>query len=422
MTVFHIFAETAPGQTRLGFFDEAGRITDLWLCRDDEPDLTGTVHHARIEQIFAKQNRARGRLADGTSISLKLPKTNPPVTASGDIAPVTIVAAPRHGKAWQAVFGARLVSAALVLLPGQSGVLFSRKLDDDSVSRLRAMAADLDRPDGFGVIIRRQAAHLDKSALLSARQALVRQWQAGFTAKAPSVLGVLYDGGSLEERAMRSVLAGIYQTCRIDDAHSLVIDKAIADAMSAQIVLPNGGRLWCQRTHALWAIDIDGAEADIERAGFAGLLDEAAFEIARQIRLRGMSGPILVDVPRAGSAVKKFRLALQAHLADDPQQAEILGITHGGLLEIWRPHGGAALLDALADYTAQAALAGLRLAAARPAFKPVNLAVSRRMADWLTSQGAPAVAALQRPLELSICLDDDPSAVAYIIDSPAVSH
>ena len=32
-----------------------------------------------------------------------------------------------------------------------------------------------------------------------------------------------------------------------------------------------------------------------------GLFDEAAVEIAQQIRLRGMSGLILIDLPRAGS-------------------------------------------------------------------------------------------------------------------------
>ena len=186
--------------------------------------------------------------------------------------------------------------------------------------------------------------------------------------------------------------------------------------------MPSGGRLWCQRTHALWAIDIDGANADVQDHGFDGLFGEAAVEIARQIRLRGMSGPIMIDVPRAGLANKKFRSLLQNGLDDDPQNPEIYGVTRGGMLELWRPHGRSTLGDIMADDVAQAALAGLRLAAMRPAFKPVHLAVNAAMAGWLSGVGQAAVAALNRPLALDICLNDDKAAVAYVIDKPAATH
>ena len=129
-----------------------------------------------------------------------------------------------------------------------------------------------------------------------------------------------------------------------------------------------------------------------------------------------MSAPILIDVPRSGLANKKFRSMLQKCLAVDPQNTEMLGITRSGMLELWRPHGRAPLADMIADNVAQAALAGLRLAAMRPAFKPVNLAVNSAMAGWLAGDGRAAVAALSRPLKIDICLDDDNATMAYIID------
>ena len=97
-------------------------------------------------------------------------------------------------------------------------------------------------------------------------------------------------------------------------------------------------------------------------------------------------------------------------------------MTRGGMLELWRPHGRAALDDMVADHVAQAALAGLRLAAMRPAFKPVHLAVNAAMAGWLAGAGKAAVAAFNRPLEIDICLDDDKAAVAYIIDKVTATH
>ena len=44
------------------------------------------------------------------------------------------------------------------------------------------------------------------------------------------------------------------------------------------------------------------------------------------------------------------------------------------------------------------------------------------MASWLVGAGKTAVAALSQPLEIDICLDDDKTAVAYVIDKVAATH
>ena len=279
MTSYKIFAETAPGQTRIGFFDAAGLVQHVWLCRDDQPDLIGSVHQARIEQLFANQNRAQGRLADGTVISVRLPKNHRSAVAVGAVAVVTITAAPRHGKAWQAVLDARLVTATLVVLPGQSTVTISRRCDD--AAAMRELAAALRVPKGFGVIIRRQARAIDRTHLQASLDELVTDWQAMYARCDPAMPGVLYSGGNLRQRAYRFVPNASYHSCTIGDAHSDAIEAALSAAMRPEVGLPSGGRLWCQRTHALWAIDIDGADADIRNYGFDGLFSEAAAEIAR---------------------------------------------------------------------------------------------------------------------------------------------
>ena len=147
MTSYKIFAETAPGQTRIGFFDAVGIVQHVWLCRDDQPDLIGSVHRARIEQLFANQNRAQGRLADGTAISIRLPKNHRSAVAVGAFSVVTITAAPRHGKAWQAVLDA--VWLLRQVRYSQSTVKIARC---DNTEPMRQLAAALQVPDGLGVI------------------------------------------------------------------------------------------------------------------------------------------------------------------------------------------------------------------------------------------------------------------------------
>ena len=417
---YKIFAEIAPGQTRVGFFDRVGMIQHVWLCRDDQPDLIGAVHQARIEQVFTNQNRAQGRLVDGTAVSIKLPKNPPSAITTGAVVVVTIVAAPRHDKAWQAVLDACLVTDILVLLPGQSSITISHRCDD--AAAMEKLAANLQVPDGFGLIVRRQAERMNRAQLQARVDDLVTDWQVSCASCDPAMPAMLYDGGNLFQRASRFISRASYHRCNIGDAHSEAIEAGIKAAVQPKVRLPSGGTLWCQRTHALWAIDIDGADADIQNYGFDGLFGEAAAEIARHIRLRGMSGPIMIDVPRAGSANKKFRSQLESRLYDDPQHTEILGMTRSGMLELWRSHGRAALDDMMVDDVAQAALAGLRLAAMRPAFNPVHLAVNAAMARWLAGAGKAAVVALNRPLEIDICLDDDKAAVAYVIDKVAATH
>jgi hypothetical protein len=162
----------------------------------------------------------------------------------------------------------------------------------------------------------------------------------------------------------------------------------------------------------LWSIDLDSnGVIDFDR-----LFDEAASEIARQIRLRAMSGPVLIDllrmtIPRG----KKFRKGLQDALANDPRQPDFLGMTRGGLLELQIAHGEMALDVVMQDQPAQEALAGLRLVMAQPAFQPVKLAVSQAMAIWLEGPGRPALDQLDRQLQLVVWSDDEYSQTAHIL-------
>ncbi len=412
-----ILVEVAPGQTRLAFCDDAGKIQEIWHCRDDQLDLFGSVHIARIEQLFLSQNRAQARLADKTVINLRVRKIDRHGLVAGTVLPITVTAAPRQGKVWQALPGIRLMSSALILLPGQSGMHFSKNIDSAAKARLVSFFDGFPLPDGFAVILRRRAARLSQDALHTLLSELVDKWQSGLIGCDMTKPAVMHHGGSIKDQALHSVLFATLCACKVGSPNSQIIDIAVAEALRTKVPLPGGGVLWCQRTNALWAIDIDSGSANINRFGFEGLLNEAAKESARQIRLRGMSGPIIIDVPSSGSGAKKFAKDLQHHLDSDPQSPNILGITRSGMLEVWRPHGRKALTDVMADNVAQAAFAGLRLVAARPAFKPVRLAVNVAIARWLNNAGKPAVDKLDQRLELVLCLNDEVQASPYIIDS-----
>ncbi|MBT6122223.1 MAG: hypothetical protein HOH48_02535 [Candidatus Puniceispirillum sp.] len=440
-TVTHIYFDEAPGQTRVVFIrgNDKGvlalqdvmpdTIVEIWHRRWDMPSLIGTVHFARIEQLFIAQNRATAQLHDGTAISVRLRAKDRP--ASGDIRAVTITAAPREDKSWQAVLGARLVSPYGILLPASSGVFRSNRFSASDNGKAQEAMIKTILPDDFGFIMRSSANALSVDAMEADVKALLHAWQMGtkvpsgqmHMASAPCLI---HDGGGLTGQVARHA-----PHAQVIDAHettakqylAIMLDEVIDDAMQTKVPLPHGGQLWCQRTNALWAIDVDSAGYNSPKANdmIPYLLMDAVPEIIRQVRLRAMGGAILVDMPRMASKAGKTVLAqFSEACAGDPRHPEIMGFTRGGLLEMRVPHGEQTLPDVMADRIAQCALAGLRLVAHRIALPPapteIKLAVSAPVAKWLSSEGSSACAALDRPLRPVVLSDVAPDAPAYIIN------
>ena len=417
-SVAKLFFEIAPGQNRLGFLDADDTVLEVWFDALHRPNLMGTVHRARINRVFFSQNRATACLVDGEIISLRLRKQDMGVVVVGMVLPITITGAPRHGKPWQGIVGARLATKEMILLVGlpdnASVIQLSSQINADQrknlLARLKAEVQPL-MQSGFGVILRRGGTGL--SDFSAAAKALVETWKVGTTALDISRLGIIFDAGNLLTRARRLVgNVTVIDNPSVEIEMSAILDEVISAACAPKWPLACGGHLWCEQTHAVWSIDLDTNTAK----GMDQLFDEAAIEIAKQIRLRAMSGPVMLDVPRCSPGLaNRFRSHLQKELDDDPRRPEYLGITRGGLIELRVPHGEMGLGTVMGDYLEQDALAGLRLVAQQPGFDEVKLAVSPAMAEWFRGAGQQALNQINRPLRLIVELDDTQYRPAHLI-------
>ncbi|MBN3867213.1 ribonuclease E/G [Gluconobacter kondonii] len=86
-------------------------------------------------------------------------------------------------------------------------------------------------------------------------------------------------------------------------------------------------------TPALIAIDLDSTGAPDFKGNIAAFPD-----LARQIRLRNLSGTILVDPAGVKTRKRPALVAfLREALSDDPLKPDVLGATPSGLLELTRP-------------------------------------------------------------------------------------
>jgi Ribonuclease G/E len=188
--------------------------------------------------------------------------------------------------------------------------------------------------------------------------------------------------------------------------------------------LPGGARLQIHPTPALVAIDVDAAGA--LAAGGAGAAAHLAVNrlvipaLARQIRLRNLSGAILVDF--AGlSARRRAGLgpALSTALTDDPLHPRLLGFTALGLAEIVRARVRPPLHELLAGPHA-AGLAALRGVAAADAAPPHRLPALRAAPAVVVALEADAEALpdLARRVGRPLILHADPALgqTGWVID------
>lgn len=133
-----------------------------------------------------------------------------------------------------------------------------------------------------------------------------------------------------------------------EPVEELGLEDAISDALLKEVKLPSGGRLSIEETKACVCIDVDSG-TDNGRGSISALNQEAAVEIAKQIRLRNLSGKIIVDF--AGSSEYKFIKpvleTLEAELAKDSNKGRILGLSKAGNVEVVRVRRRPTLQDVL---------------------------------------------------------------------------
>lgn len=119
------------------------------------------------------------------------------------------------------------------------------------------------------------------------------------------------------------------------------LEQKLDTALNRRVWLKSGGYLIIEVTEALTVIDVNSGKCEASGASCevcTHINREAAEEIALQLRLRNLSGIIIVDFINMKSAADQKALMnyLSALTASDRQKTDIIDITPLGLVEITR--------------------------------------------------------------------------------------
>jgi len=262
----------------------------------------------------------------------------------------------------------------LVLVPGVPRRAVSRRIDDSAErSRLCELVERLPGQD-VGWIARSAAQGVEQDRIAADAERLLAVWAGARerAAERAAPATVLFEPALLEE-LLRDAPAAGFERLVVDheddrrrviaylsenDPNALAcvalhagrpslfaasgVEREIDRVLRPRVWLPSGGYLVIEETEALVSVDVNsgkdiGRGHDSERAIVSTNL-EAAREIPRQLRLRGLGGIVVVDLidmarreSREG-VVAAFREALRV----DPARTRLLGLNEVGLLALTR--------------------------------------------------------------------------------------
>ena len=345
--MIRIAASASPGEIRLAVID-GGTLEDYALWRPGAPDGLGDVHWGRITARVPAMAGAFVALA-GQSDGFLPDSDGAAGRTEGDMLAVRITRTAQGGK------GPRLASADSAQPSLSSASLPSAGLSPASLHQpgLPPAAAQQTSPDPGSA----SSPHL----LHAGPSPLAR-------------LAALYPSAAIQidDAALFARLRPDFPTrlSLVRQAFDDDLETAAEALSSTGVALPGGLFATIIPTPALTAIDVDGGASTAAR-GQKSIVQFAANRAAmpaliRQIRLRNLSGAILLDLagvsPRRRPALAPD---IAAGLARDPARPRLLGFTQLGFAEILRPRLAAPLHEMLAGPHA-AGLAALRLRAAEP--------------------------------------------------------
>ncbi len=262
----------------------------------------------------------------------------------------------------------------LVLMPALGRIGVSRKIeDDDDRRRLRDILRELNPPKGLGFIVRTAGTDRTKKDLSRDLAYLVRLWKV-INRRITKATGPcdIYEESDIVIRTIRDIFTSDVDAIHIDEPaayerareflqfvmpryvnrlklyegkeplfNRYKLDEEISRINQRQVPLKGGGSLVIDQTEALVAIDVNSGSFRMEGSADEAacqLNQNAAREIARQLRLRDLGGVVVNDFidMRKDKHRRLVERTLKEAVRRDRARTKILRTSPFGLIEMTR--------------------------------------------------------------------------------------
>ena len=333
------------GTKKLGFLQMGELHPDCWQWREDIPE---------------EQRRRRPRIQE--------------VLRRGQELIVQVEKGERDNKGAALTTYISLPGRYMVVMPGSDSAGISRKVESEGErKKLKAMAVEMEIPEGIGYIIRTEALGRKKTEMVKDLKYLLDLFdsikaKADLT-KAPALIyqesdlvirtirdyftaeidEVLVDSKEVYKQARSFFKATMPKNEKLVKLHQekrpifskYQVEEQIDLIYEKKVPLKSGGSIFIEPTEALVSIDVNSGkstgEKGVEDTAFKTNL-EAAEEAARQLRLRDLGGLIVIDFidMRDRKHNNEVEKTLKNALKADKARVTVGKISQFGLLEMSR--------------------------------------------------------------------------------------
>lgn len=365
-------SEVAPASEAATSDNDRGMLEEVQSAHSDEHEIESVGAEDALDEVRNRRKPVRRQYKIQEVIKRR------------QILLVQVVKEERGNKGAALTTYLSLAGRYSVLMPNTArGGGISRKITNaQDRKRLKEVVADLEVPQGMGVILRTAGESRTKAEIKRDYEYLMRLWENVRSLTLQSTAPALvYEEGSLIKRSVRDLynkdideilVSGEdgYREAKdfmrmLMPSHAKVVQpyrdttpifvrngiEAQLDRMlQPQVTLKSGGYIIINQTEALVSIDVNSGrstkEHSIEDTALHTNL-EAAEEVARQLRLRDLAGLIVIDFidmeeNRNNRSVEK---RLKDHLKNDRARIQVGRISHFGLMEMSRQRIRASVLE-----------------------------------------------------------------------------
>lgn len=365
---------------------EEERIVEIRLESDQEKSILGNIYTGQVENIASNIQAAFVQIEPGKRCYYSLAEAQRAVFSAGrkgngplrpgDELLVQVSRDAMKGKLPALTSNLNFTGRYLVLTTGDKKFGLSSKLALEDRHRLSGwLKEEAERPDKeFGIIVRTNAADASKEEILKELEwlkgryhkavvqgrnrtcfSLVLETEPFYVAAVRDAYGRDLDEIITDVTEIREMILGyleeispelkeklrFYQDQLLPLYKLYRVETALDAIQKEKVWLNSGGFLVIQQTEAFVSIDVNSGKYTGKKKmeeTFRKINLEAAAEIGRQLRLRNLSGIILIDFINMENPDHRDELfhVLQKLLRKDPVKSRAIDITPLHILEMTR--------------------------------------------------------------------------------------
>jgi ribonuclease E len=340
----------------------------------DKKDSNLQTKDRNISQPEEKKQDTNAREKLKNSYGIKRYKIQE-VIKPGQVILIQVIKEERGNKGAALTTFISLAGKYMVLMPNTAkGGGISRKIFASADrTKIRKILNEIDIPKSMGVIVRTAGANKTKNEIEKDFENTIKTWEQirnkALDSNAPSLI---YEEGDIIKRALRDIYDNDTTNIYVDGTeghqkaksfikelipksskflkkhkgkiplfHSAGIEKELNNIFDPVVKLKSGGYLVINPTEALVAIDINSGQSikasNIEKTALNTNL-EAAEEIAKQLKIRDLSGLIVIDFIDMMNFFnrKLVEKKMRESIRKDRARIQVGKISTFGLLEMTR--------------------------------------------------------------------------------------